>query len=423
MIGSLFAGISGLNANATAMTVIGDNIANVNTTGFKGNRSSFANVLSQSLSGTSSSNIGRGVEVWGTSARWTQGSLENTGSATDLAINGKGFFIVNDPSGTSYYTRAGQFYLDEVGDLVNPDGYVVQGYEIDPLTGGLLGITDITIPGNRVAPPYYTRTITADINLDAGAAIGDSYTTSMTIYDSLGNAVPLTLTFTKVTGGGTGREWAWEATVPATFVGAGNETIAGGGAGDILAFDANGNLLPASGTDITFTDIPFTNGADTTQDIVWDLYGGSTSATGATNGDVTHYANPSSTTFQYQDGYPAGVLRGIEVDDSGVVTAAYSNGQLIPVYQVALADFPSYDGLNKLGKNLYAESLSSGQPLPGVSGNGRLGSITSMAVEMSNVDLAQEFVKMITTQRAFQANSRVITTSDEILSELINLKR
>ena len=206
------------------------------------------------------------------------------------------------------------------------------------------------------------------------------------------------------------------------FVGVGNETIAGGGAGDILAFDVNGDLLPASGTDITFSNIPFTNGADTTQDIIWDLYGGS-AATGATNGDVTHYASPSSTTFQYQDGYPAGVLRGISVDDTGIVTASYSNGQLQPVYQIALADFPSYDGLSKMGKNMYAESLNSGQPLPGVSGDGRLGSITPMAVEMSNVDLAQEFVKMITTQRAFQANSRVITTSDEILAELINLKR
>ncbi|MGD9372139.1 MAG: flagellar hook basal-body protein, partial [Desulfobacterales bacterium] len=129
MIGSLFAGISGLNANATAMTVIGDNIANVNTTAFKTNRSSFANILSQSLGGATGNDIGRGVEFWGTSPLWTQGSLENTSSPTDLAINGKGFFIVNDSSGASFYTRAGQFYLNEVGDMVNPDGLIVQGYE------------------------------------------------------------------------------------------------------------------------------------------------------------------------------------------------------------------------------------------------------------------------------------------------------
>jgi flagellar hook protein FlgE len=152
--------------------------------------------------------------------------------------------------------------------------------------------------------------------------------------------------------------------------------------------------------------------------LIWDLV----DASGAL-GDITGYAAPSNTTFQYQDGYASGVLRGIAVDESGIVTASYSNGQLTPVFQVAMADFASYGGLVKLGKNLYAESLNSGQPLPGVAGDGRLGSISPMAIEMSNVDLAQEFVKMITTQRAFQANSRVITTSDEILAELINLKR
>ena len=164
MIGSLFAGISGLNANATAMTVIGDNIANVNTTAFKANRSSFANVLSQSLGGSTGSDIGRGVEFWGASPLWTQGSLENTGSATDLAINGNGFFIVNDPSGASFYTRAGQFYLNEVGNMVNPDDLIVQGYEIDA-NGNLGNLADISIPGERISPPSPTSTFTFDIGL------------------------------------------------------------------------------------------------------------------------------------------------------------------------------------------------------------------------------------------------------------------
>jgi flagellar hook protein FlgE len=411
MIGSLFAGISGLNANATAMTVIGDNIANVNTTGFKGNRSSFANVLSQSLGGSTGSDIGRGVEFWGTSALWTQGSLENTGSATDLAINGKGFFIVNDASGASFYTRAGQFNLNESGDLVNPDDYVVQGYQIDA-NGNLGNLTNIAIPGERVSPPSASTTFTFDINLDAGASTGDTYSTSQSVYDSLGNAIPLTLTFTKLdtTVPATARAWSVAGSVPSP-----NGGVAFTG-GTTFNFNATGDLiLPA--TDLT-VDITMANGATNPMSLTWDLV----DASGAL-GDITGYAAPSNTTFQSQDGYASGVLRGISVDESGIVTAAYSNGQLTPVFQVAMADFPSYDGLTKMGKNLYAESLSSGQPLPGVAGDGRLGSITPMAVEMSNVDLAQEFVKMITTQRAFQANSRVITTSDEILSELINLKR
>jgi len=409
MIGSLFAGISGLNANATAMTVIGDNIANVNTTAFKSNRSSFANVLSQSLGGSTGSDIGRGVEFWGTSALWTQGSLENTGSATDLAINGKGFFVVNDPSGASFYTRAGQFSMNDRGEMVNPDDLIVQGYEIDA-SGNRGNLTNIAIPGERVSPPSPTTTFTFDINLDAGSAQDATYSTTQSVYDSLGNAIPLTLTFTKQDPVATPRTWVVTGSVPApngpgvTFTGGTNFT-----------FGPAGNLTAPAGDLIL--DIPMGNGASN-MSLTWDLV----DAAGPL-GDITGYAAPSNTTFQYQDGFSSGVLRGISVDESGIVTAAYSNGQLTPLFHVAMADFPSYEGLAKLGENLYAESLNSGQPMPGVAGDGRLGSITPMAIEMSNVDLAQEFVKMITTQRAFQANSRVITTSDEILNELINLKR
>lgn len=409
MIGSLFAGISGLNANSIAMTVIGDNIANVNTTAFKANRSMFANVLSQSLGGSMNNGIGRGVEFWGTSPLWTQGSLENTASPTDLAINGKGFFMVQDDSGTNYYTRAGQFYLDDVGDMVNPDGLYVQGYEIDS-NGNLGGLSTISIPGERISPPSATTEFTIDINLDSQTATNGTYSTSQSIFDSLGNAIPLTLTFTKQPAAQT---WSVAASVPSPN---GPVTI-GGAASATFTFDSAGNLLsPAADQTLS---INLANGAATPLAINWDLV----DAGGASLNDITGYSSPSSTTFQYQDGYASGVLRGISVDEDGVVTAAYSNGQLTPTYQIALVDFPSYEGLSKLGKNLYAESLASGQPMPGVAGNGRLGSITSNAIEMSNIDLAQEFVKMITTQRAFQANSRVITTSDEILSELINIKR
>jgi flagellar hook protein FlgE len=409
MIGSLFAGISGLNANSTAMTVIGDNIANVNTTAFKANRSMFANVLSQSLGGSLSSGIGRGVEFWGTSPLWTQGSLENSSNPTDLAINGKGFFIVQDDSGSNFYTRAGQFYLNDAGDMVNPDGMNVQGYQIDS-SGNLGNLTTISIPGERVSPPSASTEFTFDLNLDSQTATNGTYSTSQSIFDSLGNAIPLTLTFTKQAAAQT---WSVAASVPSPN---GPATI-GGAATAALTFDSAGNLTaPAADQTLSIT---MANGAATPQTLTWDLF----DAGGTSLGDVTGYSSPSSTTFQYQDGYASGVLRGISVDEAGVVTAAYSNGQLTPTYQIALADFPSYDGLSKLGKNLYAESLESGQPMPGVAGNGRLGSVSPGAIEMSNIDLAQEFVKMITTQRAFQANSRVITTSDEILNELINIKR
>ncbi len=410
MIASLYAGISGLSAQATAMTVIGDNIANVNTTAFKSNTSHFANILSSSLGGESAtSGVGRGVEFWGASAQWTQGSLENSANSTDLAINGKGFFMVEDTTGSRFYTRAGAFSFDKEGYLVNPDGLRLQAYQLDR-NGNVGGISDVYVPGERISPPSATTEFNFDINLSSAAVAGDTYTTSQTVYDSLGNAVPMTLTFTRQAAA---RTWAVTGSIPTT---AGTGVTFGGAASTNIVFDASGAMItPAA--DVTVA-MALTNGATTPLSLTWDFYNA-----GVSHGDVTGFSSTSGTTFQYQDGYPAGSLRSIGVDEEGVVTANYSNGEMTSLFQVSLVDFPSYEGLSKMGKNLYAESLASGQALPGVVGNGRLGSIAPSSLEMSNVDLAQEFVKMITTQRAFQANSRVITTSDEILQELINIKR
>jgi flagellar hook protein FlgE len=417
MIGSLFAGISGLSANSTAMTVIGDNIANVNTTAFKSNKSSFANVLSQSLGGSATGGIGRGVEFWGVSPSWSQGSIENTSNATDMAINGKGFFMVEDDSGSAFYTRAGEFSFNKDGYLVNPDGLYVQGYSVSSIaaddTVTLGPIENINVPGESTTPPQATTTSTLDINLDAGAVENDTYSSTQTIYDSLGNAIPLTLTFTR---GAVANEWTASVSVPTGTVT--DPTTDIGITNPDLTFDPNGNLntIPANNPSITLTRLE--NGSADIA-INWDLF----DTAGVTNGDLTQYAAASTTNFNTQDGYAAGNLRGVSVDEKGFVTGVYSNGQLTPLYQVVLAEFPSYFGLSKMGKNLYAESRASGQAMTGIPLSGSLGSISPSAIEMSNVDLAQEFVKMITTQRAFQANSRVITTSDEILQELISLKR
>lgn len=409
MIGSLFAGISGLNANSTAMTVIGDNIANVNTTAFKSNRASFANVLSQAIGG-GGNDIGRGVEFWGTAPMWSQGSLENTSGPMDMAINGRGFFMVAEDSGSNFYTRAGEFTFDRDGRLVNPDDLQLQGYEVTSqnpngtLNLGPLG--PIQVPTESTAPPQATTEFTVDVNLDAAAMNGDTYSTSITVYDSLGNNVPLTLDFIK-----TGNNaWTWQAgsSLASAVTPAGPTAI---------TFDPATGML--NGTTDPTINLTLTNGAAMPA-LTWDLYNATTSAT---NGDLTQYASQSTTTFQTQNGFPSGSLRSVAVDEDGVVTGSYSNGQLVPLFQVALADFPSYYGLTKMGGNLYSASLQSGDAMPGVPGSGRLGSISPSAIEMSNVDLGQEFVKMITTQRAFQANSRVITTSDEILNELINIKR
>lgn len=415
MIGSLFAGISGLNVNSKALTVIGDNIANVNTTAFKSNRSSFANILSQSLAGTGSSEIGRGVEFWGTTPMWSQGSVENTANPTDMAINGAGFFTLRDNANSSFYTRAGDFTFDRDGYLINPDGLFVQGYEVTAVAADgtltLGNITDINVPGHSTSPPQPTTEFTVDVNLDAEAANLDTYTATVIVYDSLGNDIPVTLTFEKQAS----NDWDVSASVPAGIVTDPLTDISI--TNNNFTFDGSGSLNNGSDPVIALSNL--TSGASDLS-LTWDVF---EDATNATNGDLTQYASPFSTTFQTQNGYTSGVLRGVSVDEYGVVTGSYSNGQLSPLYQVALADFPNYYGLNKMGKNLYTESRDSGQPLQGVPQSGRLGSISPSSIEMSNVDLAQEFVKMITTQRAFQANSRVITASDEILSELINIKR
>ena len=415
MIGSLYSGISGLKANTSAMSVIGDNIANVDTTGFKSSRVSFANIFSSSVSQTSLQ-IGRGVTLNGVNPQWQPGSLENTNSATDLSINGAGLFMVDDPSSRiSYYSRAGMFDWDKDGNLVTPDGFIAQGYSIDPATGATGGIGDITLP-NGTSAPNPTQNISFGMNLNSDAAVGDVFTSSITAFDSLGSEAILDVEFTRTL---TGWDWAVNvshdnpaaATIPHTPHPSGR-----------FVFDPNGNLDPAASSPANANPTIVLTGIDpatTPMTITWNYL----DAALASDGSITGYSSESSKTAQTQDGYPSGSLQSVSVDEDGYFTGIYSNGSMIPFAQLALADFASYSGLAKQGGNLYAESLASGQALIGPPNSAGMGSIAPSTLEMSNVDLGTEFVEMITTQRAFQANSKVITTSDEILAELLNIKR
>ncbi|MFO7716054.1 flagellar hook protein FlgE [Desulfosarcina sp.] len=409
MIGSLYSGISGLKANTSAMAVIGDNIANVDTNGFKASRVSFANIFSASLS-QNNLQIGRGVTLNGVNPQWQAGSLENTNSATDLSINGTGLFVVDDPSnGITYYSRAGQFEWDKDGSLVSPDGFIVQGYSIDPATGAVGGIDNISLP-NGTSAPNPTQNISFGMNLDSGAAAGDTFMSSITTYDSLGSEAILDIGFTRTATG-----WDWAVTVDH------NNPAAASASTGSLVFDAAGDLNPAACVPANANPTIAVTGIGPAADlnITWNYL----DAANTSDGSITGYTSESSKTAQSQDGYPSGSLQSVAVDEDGYFTGIYSNGSMIPFAQIALADFPSYSGLAKQGSNLYAESLSSGQPLVGPPNTASLGSIAPSTLEMSNVDLGTEFVEMITTQRAFQANSKVITTSDEILAELLSIKR
>jgi flagellar hook protein FlgE len=432
--GALFSSVSGLDSTSTAISVIGDNIANVNTTGFKARRTEFADVLGQSISTAGGfSQIGAGAKVSDIRSLFTQGTFETTSRPTDVAIEGRGFFIADGPQGR-VYTRAGIFNFDDNGFLVNPEGRFVQGYGIDPVTGlsnGLLG--DIQI-ATALAPPRTTSTIDLSVNLFANDPIqaggfdpADPATAShavpIDVYDSLGNRHSMSVFFTK-TGSNT---WEWNAALaPAdTTTAPANPTdpwvVQGAGT---LTFDTSGTLTGSTGTSFAanfsggaaagqaFT-LGFTNaGVPTTQ------FGGS-SGTGAS----TSSASASQTNSFSQDGFAAGTLQSINIDQQGYLAGSFSNGETIPLAQLALANFPNLEGLQGIGNTNLIETRESGQPLIGQPQAGGLGSIRASSLEQSNVDLATEFVRLIINQRAFQANTRTISTTNELLGDLVQLGR
>lgn len=465
---SLFSGISGLSTLGNAMQIIGDNIANVNTVGFKGSSFTFQDLLSQSvatLSGTSQ--VGRGTALGEITASFQQGSFESTGNTTDLAIGGAGFFVLKE-AGTlnNFYSRAGNFSFDQNGFLTNPEGYVVQGWALDANGNDAGSITDVAM-SSFTSPPSATDNIEVIVNLDsdgydnsagdddslaaawdgsAATPIAESayeYLTSLRAYDSLGSTHDITLYFDKAD-----TSAAYEFIVTCNpsedfRTGAAGNAQAGLLARGVIDFDSSGSMTdidlwqidPATGASVAQTegtdtsngyftlDSVFFSGAST-QTIELNLgtrWNGSTWANSSLS--TSQYATASTTTFQSANGYGAGDLEGVNVDVDGVITGSYSNGQLIPLYRVGLAKFQNEQGLFKEGGNLYSETRESGSAITNRPGTNGLGSIAPNALEQSNVDIANELVKMITTQRGFQANSKIITVTDQMLSELINIKR
>jgi len=477
---SLFSGISGLTTLGNAMSVIGDNIANVNTVGFKSSRVTFQDVLSQTVATTAgTSQVGRGTSLADISTSFAQGSFESTASPTDLAIGGEGFFIVrNISSDKEFYTRAGEFRFDKDGNLVNPAGYVVRGWQLDEITGEDKGsITDITM-SSFTSSPSETTSLTTIVNLDAdgtdnsptggntalsgawdgsdadGEYIADDayeYQTILKVYDSLGSTHDITIYFDLGVPKGVGTDPVWEYIVtcnPSEDVrataGAGADlgmlargtiefnTTSGqiSGAVDSITCDLNdgsgfaGDLDPT--TDATGGYFEFAPGFISGSVMAVELdFGTRFNGTEWANDSLStsQYASASTTVFQSTDGYGAGDLQSITIGVDGAMTGQYSNGEILSLYRVALAKFQNNQGLFKDGGNLYSETRLSGNAMTGKPGSIGLGGIAPNSLEQSNVDIATEFVKMITTQRGFQANSKIITVTDQMLADLINLKR
>lgn len=432
MLTSLFTAVSGMTANGTSLSVIGDNIANSNTVGFKGSTTSFGDVLSSSLGG--SSQVGRGVLVSGVTPVFSQGSFESTSSVLDLAIDGNGFFMVSDGTGT-YYTRAGQFSVSKTGSIVNSDGLILQGYQADT-SGNVTGTTGNLTVAAVSNPAQQTSKADVSVNLNGGATANAGWTTpvagggttlinsawytsstSTNVYDSQGGSHAVTLYFEKTGANAWNVHYVYEN--PATK---GELIEATTGSPQALTFNTNGSLL----NDNSATAVAFDFGTTvTTPQSVTFNYGTGTGETPAGDGlgYTTQYSSAFAVNNMTQDGFSSGSLKNVTVDEQGIITGIFTNGQTRTIGQITLAKFVAPTALLKSGRNLYSESSKSGQALVGAASTSGLGRTMSNTLELSNVDLAGEFVKMISAQRGFQANSKIITTTDELLNEVVNLKR
>lgn len=427
LLSALYTGVSGLQTFGDSLQVIGDNIANVNTTAFKAARAEFADLLSQTINGSSGrSQMGRGVTLQQITSDFSQGSFSNTQRLTDLAINGNGFFIVNDGA-RDYYTRNGQFTLNSQGDLVTSNGYNLIGYQYDANGNptGTLGPMQILQSHSQ---PHMTGDgtegsgVNITLNLNANAetntfdvnnpAETSNFSTAITVYDSVGNGHHLQVYFNK-TGD---NNWQWHALVSGDEIVGGTEGEPFEGAGGTLTFTSNGALQSAVTNDSSFN---FTGTAQT----IGFNFGTSIDDGGSGLEGSTQFASPTVVDSQSQDGYAAGNLQTITVGESGVVAGIYSNGQTLPIGQIAMANFTNIQGLFKTGSSVYTDTSDSGVPVIGKPNVGGFGTVSPYTLELSNVDLASEFVKLISNQRAYQANSKIITTGDQLLGDVVNIIR
>jgi len=413
------------------MTVIGNNISNINTPAFKGSRSDFSDILSSRVN--SGLSVGRGTQVQNVTTFQNQGGFSSTGSVTDLAIQGNGFFMMSEPGGQglTYYTRAGNFNLDEEGYLVNPGGYRVQGFDLNN-AGEYSGTTNDIKINSTLLPPERTTEVTFHMNLSSNeeqvgpfdetdAENTSNFSSSISVYDSLGNSHQVTAYFTMTSQDPTlGSEWEWNVVVDGSDWNGGTQGTLYRAAGGTMTFDNEGRLDEETTTSSSFD---FTGGAALGQAITFD-FGTSMTTDGGTGLDgTTQFGEENSTLFQNQDGYGPAYLEALDIDSEGRIFGKYGNGEKKYFAQVAIANFANPNGLGQSGGNMFMSTVESGDANISVANTSGNGQVFSNALEQSNVDLAEAFVDMIITQRGFQANSRSITTADEMMSEIVNIVR
>ncbi len=417
MMRALYSAIGGLRNHMTYMDVVANNIANVNTAGFKSARVTFQDMLSLTLNGasyatanrggTNPQQIGLGVTLGGVDVIHTQGAMQATNKSTDFAIQGLGMFILRDGA-RQFYTRDGAFDVSTQGELVSPvTGYKVMGWNVNATTGLIdttQPITPLTIPFGRLIAAQPSTTARIAGNLDSTTPTAGTLTSTLQVYDSLGKAHPITLTFTKnvaanswaVTGASTSTDVATVAIAPAT-----------------VTFNASGAITaPAPPAPLVVTTT-FNAGVSQASPV----------ATNVDVSQVTQFASPGTLTTTFNNGYAAGALTSFSVGANGDITGVFSNGSNRLIAQIALANFTNPGGLEKVQTNMYQESANSGPPVVGTAASGGRGQVASGMLESSNTDLAREFTNVVVAQRGFQASSRIIATADEMLQDLVNLKR
>jgi flagellar hook protein FlgE len=414
-------GLSGLEASSQNLSVIGNNVANASTVGFKSSEVLFSDVYANSLSGSGASQVGIGVSVGSVEQQFTQGTITSSTNPMDIAINGGGFYQMSN-NGTISYTRNGQFQLDKSGNIVNAAGDILQGYSAN--SAGVLqtgSTTNLTINTANIAPSATTK-VDAVLNLDSkdtipattpfSATNSATYnnSSSVTIYDSLGNSHVLQSYYvlTGATGGASGTEPTWEvyATLDGTAVAGANPD----GSVGTLTFTSAGAIDTTATTVPIAMSLPLTNGATTPLAFNLDFTG------------TTQYGAAFATTTLTQDGYTSGQLSGFSASADGTIVGTYTNGKSATLGQIALASFTDPNGLQNLGNNEWAATATSGAALVGTPGTGNLGVLQSSATEDSNVDLTSQLVNMITAQENYQANSQTIKTEETILQTLVTLR-
>jgi flagellar hook protein FlgE len=405
--------LSGLDSESQALSVISNNLANLNTVGYKAASPEFQDLFYQQIGSGGDGNpiqVGVGATVGSIPAMFTQGSIQSTGVPTDVAIQGNGLFVL-DKNGLRTYSRAGDFTVGSNGELLTSDGSAVLGY---PAVNGTISasqtLAPLTISSGQLSPPKATANITIGMNLNADAAVGGTFSTPVTVYDALGGTHVLTFNFTKTAA----NSWSYAIDIPAADVGAtGSPVSVGSGT---LTFNGSGQLTAPAGNVTGLTISGLANGASNLT-FNWDLYDSSNSPV------VTQASSASAASSTQQDGYSSGTLASFNIQGDGTIQGIFSNGQTLALGQLALASFANQQGLVRNGSNEFLASLSSGTANIGTPSTGGRGSLSGGSLEQSNVDIATEFAQLILAERGYQANSRVVTTIDQVVQDAISMKQ